>query len=113
MANKGFQVRFYEILPGVLTWVTLLGAPILSYFHPVWVSVYIIAFDLYWFLKGGNVAIHLLHSYAELKTHRQIDWLDWCKRLSNPKFVLELEHKAKLETKRSLRNLYTDYAQRI
>ncbi|MBI2355679.1 MAG: hypothetical protein HYV13_00550 [Candidatus Doudnabacteria bacterium] len=63
------MAKFFEIFPGVLTWATLLGSPLLAYFHPVWVSVYIIIFDLYWFLKAGNVAIHLMHSYARLKIH--------------------------------------------
>lgn len=81
---KKLEVRFWEILPGILTWATLLGAPILSYFHPVWISVYIILFDLYWFLKAGNVAMHLLHSYRTLRIHDQIDWMDWLNKLSKP-----------------------------
>src|SRR3989338_6077603 len=80
-SNKTYFVRFLEILPGFLTWTTLIGAPVLSYYHPVWISVYIILFDLYWFLKGGNVATHLMHSYYRLKVHDKIDWKDWCQRL--------------------------------
>lgn len=78
-------VRFLEILPGVLTWGTLIGAPILSYYHPAWVAVYIILFDMYWLFKGGNVAIHLMHSYYALRSHQKTNWHDWLKRLSNRK----------------------------
>src|ERR1041385_7407547 len=81
--QTSIPVRLLEIFPGFLTWATLIGAPILSYYHPVWISVYIILFDLYWFLKGANVAIHLMHSYRELKTHKKVDWLDFLKRLEN------------------------------
>ncbi|OGE74165.1 MAG: hypothetical protein A3I07_01555 [Candidatus Doudnabacteria bacterium RIFCSPLOWO2_02_FULL_42_9] len=81
MNKRTFGIRLLEILPGFLTWVTLIGAPLLSYYHPVWISVYIILFDLYWFLKGGNVATHLMHSYYRLKVHDKIDWKDWCQRL--------------------------------
>ena len=105
-SNK-FLVRFFEIFPGVLTWLTLLAAPILSYYHPVWVSVFIIAFDLYWFLKGGNVAIHLLHSYATLNSHNQIDWMDFSKRLSNPnEFEAYLKSKLESEKNYGLQRLY-------
>lgn len=69
-------MRVLEIFPGVLTWATLLGAPILSYFHPVWISIYIILFDIYWFLKGANVAAHLMHSHYKLKAHDRIDWME-------------------------------------
>ena len=73
MPKKTFTVRALEILPDTLTWMTLIGAPVLSYFHPVWISVYIILFDLYWFLKGANVAIHLMHSHQRLKMHSRVN----------------------------------------
>jgi hypothetical protein len=75
--------RFLEILPGTLTWTTLIGAPLLSYYHPSWIAVYIILFDLYWFLKGANVAIHLMHSYYALRTHQKVNWHDWLGKISN------------------------------
>ncbi|HEX5429688.1 MAG TPA: glycosyltransferase family 2 protein [Patescibacteria group bacterium] len=107
MPNKRTKTaRFFEIFPGVLTWTTLLGAPILSYYHPVWVSVFIIGFDLYWFLKGGNVALHLLHSYATLRTHAKVDWMDFCQRLANResfKNYLKLQQQA---AGRDLKNFY-------
>src|SRR3954471_7511603 len=107
LKRKDKLTRFFEIFPGILTWGTLLGAPFLSFYHPVWVSVYIIAFDLYWFLKGGNVAIHLLHSYSTLKAHNQIDWMDWSKKLANlDEFQSELLSKAKSVAGSRLRNLY-------
>ncbi len=84
MLNSPHQHRFLEILPGFLTWTTLLGAPILSYYHPAWVAIYIILFDLYWFLKGANVAIHLVHSYRELKLYQMIDWLEMLRQFNDP-----------------------------
>lgn len=114
LKRKDKLTRFFEIFPGILTWGTLLGAPFLSFYHPVWVSVYIIAFDLYWFLKGGNVAIHLLHSYSTLKAHNQIDWMDWSKKLANlDEFQSELSSKAKSVAGSRLRNLYQSQLERI
>lgn len=106
--------RFLEILPGVLTWTTLIGAPVLSFLHPAWVAVYIIAFDLYWFLKGANVAVHLLHSNRVLKYHKQIDWMDWCKNLINlESFKNELRHKIQHEKIKGFRKLYEVHLQRL
>ena len=84
MDKKNFSTRALEILPGAMTWTTFIMAPVLAYFHPVWISLFIIAFDLYWFLKGLNVAIHLMHSYYELRTHNIVDWMDWLQRLEKP-----------------------------
>ncbi|MGE5297957.1 MAG: hypothetical protein ACM3KM_02240, partial [Acidobacteriaceae bacterium] len=117
MSNKpkrGALIRFLEIFPGVLTWITLLGAPILAYYQPVWISVYIILFDLYWFLKGGNVAIHLLHSYNRLKVHKKIDWLDWSKRLfSRQEFIKHLQGLEASAPKRDIRRLYHEHQERM
>jgi hypothetical protein len=112
--TKSLSVRLLEILPGTLTWVTLIGAPVLSYFHPVWISVYIILFDLYWFLKGANVAIHLMHSHQRLKMHNRVDWKDWCARLFNlPQFKQYLVEQNGIENLRGMRRLYAEHIERI
>lgn len=99
-------MRFLEIVPGILTWGTLLGSPILSYYHPAWISVYIILFDMYWFLKGANVAFHLMHSHYNLRTHFKINWHDWLIRLGKfedfKKYLQELQAPG---TKRSMLRL--------
>jgi len=103
-----------EILPGALTWLTLLGAPILSYFHPAWVAIYIILFDLYWFLKGANVAIHLVHSYRELKIHSQVDWNDLLRRLGDKDRLAQyLQSQSRLAGKNKLNQLYAKLAAQL
>ncbi|MBI4049664.1 MAG: glycosyltransferase family 2 protein [Candidatus Doudnabacteria bacterium] len=108
------MIRFFEILPGTLTWATLIGAPVLAYFHPVWVSVYIILFDLYWFLKAGNVALHLMHSYARLKVHRRIDWIGCLNKLSDlDEFRFELSVLAARAENKKLKTFYQEQLGRI
>lgn len=67
--------RFLEILPGTLTWTTLIGAIIFSYLIPFWVAIYILIFDLYWVLKAVNTALHLVSSFQKLKIHARYDWM--------------------------------------
>lgn len=76
--------RSLEILPGALTWGTLLGAVIFSYYAPFWVAIYIILFDLYWVFKALNTALHLLSSFFKLKLHARYDWLARLKSLEHP-----------------------------
>ena len=40
--------RVLEMLPGILTWTTILGMPLLAYFFPLVAAVFIILFDIYW-----------------------------------------------------------------
>lgn len=66
--------RFLEILPGALTWITLVGAVAFSWLAPFWVAMYIILFDVYWVLKAINTAMHLLSSFFLLRLHATYDW---------------------------------------
>ncbi len=105
--KRKISIRLLEILPGFLTWATLVAAIVLAYLHPVWISVYIILFDLFWFLKAGNVAIHLMHSYYTLKVHHQINWRSWSEQLSSlSNFKNYLRQSIASEKNGSLRNLY-------
>jgi hypothetical protein len=66
--------RALEILPGFLSWSTLLGLTILSYFQPTWVAYFILAFDVYWLLLVFYLGIHLVVSYKKLQANVKIDW---------------------------------------
>lgn len=67
--------RFFELLPGTLAWLTLAGAVAGSYLIPVWVAVFIIVFDLYWFLKTIYLSVHLRISFKRMRANMNINWL--------------------------------------
>lgn len=74
--------RLLEILPGFLSWATLLILISFSYFQPVWVAYFIIAFDVYWILLVFYLGIHLFASYSRLKENLKVDWEKKCRSLS-------------------------------
>ena len=76
--------RFFEILPGALSWGTLGSAFILSWLAPIVVAIFIIVFDLYWLLKISYLSFHQLASYKQMKKNLKIDWLKKLKELSPP-----------------------------
>jgi cellulose synthase/poly-beta-1,6-N-acetylglucosamine synthase-like glycosyltransferase len=63
-----------EILPAALAWTTLIALGVLSMFLPVAVAVFIILFDLYWFLKTVYLALHLRLSFSAMRANLSIDW---------------------------------------
>lgn len=77
--------RFFEILPGALTWLTLFGAVILSYLAPFWIASYIILFDIYWVLKAINTSAHLVSSFRKLKKYAKEDLLQKLETIPNPR----------------------------
>ncbi|MGE5425719.1 MAG: glycosyltransferase [Bacillota bacterium] len=78
--------RFFEILPGSLSYLTLIALVALSYFKPVWVAFFIIAFDVYWLLLVIYLAVHLIASYRKLKANAVIDWRGRCEALARGEF---------------------------
>ncbi len=70
--------RILEILPGTLSWGTLIGLTILSYFFPVGVAFFIIAFDVYWLLLVTFLGIHLIISYRRMQANIKINWQQKC-----------------------------------
>ena len=69
--------RGLEILPGVLAWSTIIGLIILSAIKPVWIAVFIILFDVYWFVKILFLSFHLRSGYSRMRKNLKIDW--WAK----------------------------------
>jgi len=75
--------RLLEILPGFLSWGTIIAFILLSWIKPVWVAIFIIAFDVYWFIKTIYLSFHLRANWKRFKHHLSIDWE---KRLDNLKW---------------------------
>jgi len=66
--------RFFEILPGLLSWSTLVGMVFLSWQKPLWAAVFIIIFDLYWLIKTVFLSFHLRANHKRLRLHMATDW---------------------------------------
>lgn len=66
--------RALEILPGFLSWTTILGTILLSFFAPVAAAYFIIAFDTYWLLKTVYLSMHLRHNWKRIKYNLSVDW---------------------------------------
>jgi cellulose synthase/poly-beta-1,6-N-acetylglucosamine synthase-like glycosyltransferase len=72
---KNPWIRWYEIIPAVLTWATLIGMVVFSWLLPVWVSIFIILFDTYWLLKTIYMSFHLRATFSQMRTNMKTDWL--------------------------------------
>jgi hypothetical protein len=76
--------RTLEIIPGILTWGTIIGMFVLSYFLPVYVAFFIIIFDIYWIMRTIFIAYYSVEGYQKLKAGKSINWWERCQNISNP-----------------------------
>ena len=67
--------RLFEILPGTLAWITIIGIFMASRFAPIFASFFIIAFDIYWLLKTVFLSLHLRAGYRQMQKHLATDWM--------------------------------------
>ncbi len=75
--------RMLEIFPGALSWGTLILLVLASWQKPIWASLFIIIFDLYWLIKSIYLSAHLRASWKRLRKNLETDWEE---RLKNLKY---------------------------
>ena len=66
--------RLFEMVPGILSWGSLIATVLLSYFNPVAAAVFIIIFDLYWLLKTLYLSYFLRRNWKLLQHKIAMDW---------------------------------------
>lgn len=77
--------RFFEILPGFLSWLTLLAIVPLSMWTPVFVAVFVILYDLSWLIKVVHISTHLVYSHAEARRTRKTNYISILEKLDDKK----------------------------
>ncbi len=85
LINKKEKIfyRILEILPGFLSWLTLLSFFVLSWSAPKVVAVFIIIFDLYWLMRVAYLSVHQIACFLQMRKHLKIDWLEKLKNLNS------------------------------
>jgi cellulose synthase/poly-beta-1,6-N-acetylglucosamine synthase-like glycosyltransferase len=68
--------RFFETLPGALTWLTLVAIVLCSWQFPVPTSIFIILFDIYWLLKTIYLSLHLRVTFNHMRANLKVNWLE-------------------------------------
>ncbi|MBI1834074.1 MAG: glycosyltransferase family 2 protein [Candidatus Andersenbacteria bacterium] len=73
--------RLWQILPGALSWGTLISLTLLSFFVPYWIAIFVIAYDVYVLVRIVYMSTHLIYAYRQLKAHRTINWMEKLQQL--------------------------------
>jgi len=67
--------RFFEILPGLLAWTTIILMFLLSWLTPTAVAIFIILFDIYWLFKTIYLSFHLRATFSKMRKNLKVAWL--------------------------------------
>jgi hypothetical protein len=72
--DRGFRYRFFEILPGAISWTLLLLPFILGFFSVTAASIYILGYTLIYFVRAMVVAVRTLQGYRVVSKYQKYDW---------------------------------------
>ena len=72
--ERDWRYRFFEILPGLLTWVILSLPVVLSIINPILAAYFILAYLLLWFVRAMGLNIRSLQGWRNLGEHKKLDW---------------------------------------
>lgn len=73
--NDKLAQRLFEVLPGALSWGTILLVILLSWLRPGWVAIFIIIFATFWLLRSIYFVLYLRSGYNKMRNNENIDWL--------------------------------------
>lgn len=77
--KKPFSIRFFEILPGTLTWLTFILPLVLAFISPRLISILVMIYALYWFFRTVIMSYHLVLGYRHYKKAMAQKWLQQLK----------------------------------
>ncbi|HSX32912.1 MAG TPA: glycosyltransferase family 2 protein [Candidatus Saccharimonadales bacterium] len=77
-ADRTRRYRFFEILPGALSWLLLLAPFILSFINVTVAAGFILAYVLIFFTRSAAVNVRVLAGYHHIRQHAKIDWNILC-----------------------------------
>lgn len=99
--------RMLEVIPGILTWLTLISMFIFSFLLPIYAAIFIIIFDIYWIYRTIFIAYYSVAGYQKLKKGKEIDWWERCQNIMYPEKYAEVIHERILNMEKSLKKLAT------
>lgn len=88
--KERFIYRLFEIFPGVASWLILFLIVFLSWKQPFWVSIFIMVFVIFWFLRTIYFSLHLWSGYKKMKENEEIDWIKKLNDFGNWKDIYHL-----------------------
>jgi len=75
------RYRFFEMLPGLVSWSILLLPFVLSQISPRITVLFIIAYLLLWFAKAIGLNMRVLQGWRTMQKQQKLDWTQLLKEL--------------------------------
>lgn len=92
LGKRTRSYRFFEMLPGMLSYLIILLPILLSFINPLYGAVFVIIFIIVWFVKTVGMSYRTIQGYNTLQRAQRIDWKSRLSDLENPAKALKDRH---------------------
>ena len=89
IGKRTAQYRFFEILPGVISYMMILAPFLLAFWEPLYAAIFVITYIIMFFVKAIIMAGRTIQGYQTLDKAKKIDWHQRLLDLYNPEKALE------------------------
>ncbi len=79
--------RLLEMLPGILTWITLTLPIILSFYTPEYVALFAIVYTTYWLFRSMKVSFDLVRGHKKTKLAQATNWTEILDYVEHPEHL--------------------------
>lgn len=105
LGKRTAYYRFFEILPGFLSWLVIFLPFILSFINVTLAAAFILLFVMAWFYRAMGIAFLTTRGYKVMQEALETDWSKYLDDLRNPEGAIARYYDTKARDKR-LRNHY-------
>lgn len=77
--------RFFEIVPGLVSWGSIIALVVLSLVNPLLAGIYVLLIIVTLLIKASGIAWHTLQGSKRLRMAQKVDWHARLLELANPK----------------------------
>ncbi len=84
LGHRTRQYRFFETVPAILSYSSILLLVILSFISPLWASAYLLLVIITTIVKAIGIAIHTIRGRKRLDAAQRIDWSKRLAELERP-----------------------------
>jgi cellulose synthase/poly-beta-1,6-N-acetylglucosamine synthase-like glycosyltransferase len=92
LKNRSRAYRFFEMVPGIISWGSIILLVVLSLINPLFAGIYVLLVIVTLLIKAGGIAFHTLAGSRRLEKAQKVDWHARLMDLANPKKSYERIH---------------------
>ena len=90
--EKGRRYRFFEMVPGLITWTILFLPFVLSLVNPTLCVLLIITYLLLWFVKSMGLTVRSLQGFKVISEQMKLPWSQMLQELESRKTSQPVKH---------------------